>query len=181
MNVIFPIIIVVSSAVLLIISPDSFMSSLTEGASQGVTLSLTLAAIYLVWCGLFEVLERTGLSEKLAKILKYPVRFIFGKTDDESEKYITLNVAANLLGLGGLATPLGIEAAAALEKSNERFAVTMLLVVASTSLQLLPTSVISLRGELGSANPSSIILPAFLATLVSSSVGILLTKIFVKR
>ena len=163
------------------ISPDAFLSAMTDGAEQGVTLALGLAAIYLVWCGLFEVLERTGLCAKLANILKYPVRLIFGKTDEESERYLTLNVAANVLGLGGIATPLGIEAARSLERSNSRFALTMLLVVASTSLQIIPASVISLRTSLGSADPSSIILPAFLSTLVSSACGILLTKIFVRR
>ena len=181
MNAIFPIILVVSAVALLIFSPDSFLSSLTSGAAQGVQLSLTLASIYLVWCGLFEILDYTGLSDKLAKVLKKPVSFVFGKTDEESEKYITLNVAANLLGLGGIATPLGIEAAFSLEKSNRRFAITMLLVVASTSLQILPTSVISLRLSAGSSDPSSIIFAAFLSTLVSSASGIILTKIFVKR
>ena len=181
MNVIFPIILLVSVIVLLFVSPNDFLSAMTYGASESVSLSINLLGIYLLWCGIFEILERSGLSEKLSKILKYPVRLVFGKTDGESEKYLTMNVASNLLGIGGLATPLGIEAAKSLEKNNNRFAIIMLLVVASTSLQLLPTSVISLRQTAGSALPSSIVIPAMLSTLVSTVCGILLTKIFVKK
>ena len=181
MNVIFPIILLVSAIALLFIAPNEFLSALTGGAKMSVSLSATLLSVYLVWCGLFEILERSGLSGKLSKILKLPVRLVFGKTDGESERYITMNVAANLLGIGGLATPLGINAAESLEKSKNRFATVMLLVVASTSLQLLPASVISLRQELGSADPSGVILPSLLSTLVSSFCGIMLTKVFIKR
>ena len=181
MNVIFPIILLISAVVLLFVSPDGFLSALSEGAAQSVSLSLSLLSIYLLWCGLFEIVERSGLSEKIARFLKKPIRLIFGRTDEESEKYLTMNAAANLLGIGGLATPLGVEASKNLEKNENRFAILMMLVVASTSLQLLPTSVISLRQTAGSADPSSIVLPAILSTLVSTLSGILLTKIFVRK
>lgn len=181
MNVIFPIILLLSSVSLLFISPNDFLSAMSNGASESVRLTIDLLGIYLLWCGIFEILEKSGLSEKIAKILKRPIRLVFGKTDEISEKYLTMNVASNLLGIGGLATPLGIEAAKNLEKNDNSFAIIMLIVVASTSLQLLPTSVISLRQTAGSVLPSSIVIPAMLSTLVSTVCGIILTKIFVKK
>ena len=181
MNGIFPIILIVSVAALAFSSPETALSAMTEGAEKGVKLSLTLLAVYGVWLGVYEIAERGGLTKKLSKRLYKPVKLIFGDVDETSLDYISMNVAANLLGVGGVATPMGIEAIRSLEKRNNRFAATMLLVVASTSLQLLPTSVIALRAASGSANASSIVLPAFLSTLVSSLSGILLVKIFVKK
>ena len=181
MNIIFPIIMLVSAAALCFVSPEGFLTALTEGAGKAVTLSLTLIAVYCVWSGLYQIAESASITPKIARFLKKPLRLVFGKTDEKTEEFIAMSVAANMIGIGGIATPLGINAAEGLQKSNNFFAFTMLLVVASTSLQILPASVIALRGSLGSAAPSSIILPALLSTLVSSISGILLTKIFIKR
>lgn len=171
----------VSAVALCFISPEAFLSAMTDGAGKAVTLSLTLIAIYCVWSGLYQIAESAAITPKIARFLKKPLRVIFGGTDEKCEEFIAMSVAANMIGIGGIATPLGINAAEGLQKNNKFFAFTMLLVVASTSLQLLPASVIALRGSLGSASPSSIILPALLSTLVSSVSGILLTKIFVRR
>ncbi|MBO7525536.1 MAG: hypothetical protein J6T42_01900, partial [Clostridia bacterium] len=115
------------------------------------------------------------------RIMLLPVKLIFGNVDRESCEYISANISANLLGLGGIATPMGIDAVASLKKQNNFYAITMLIVVASTSLQILPSSVLSLRIAENSANPSSVILPSVLSTLVSSASGVILTKVFVKR
>lgn len=181
MNLIFPILMIISVATLAVIDPGSALSAMTDGAEKGIKLSLTLIAIYSVWLGVYEIAEQSGLTQKLAKRLYKPVKLLFGNVDDESKNYIALNVSANILGIGGIATPMGIEAVSRLNKNNDRFAITMLLVVASTSLQIFPASVIALRAALGSTNASSIVLPALLSTLVSSLTGILLVKLFVKR
>ena len=181
MNAIFPILTIASAIALAVVSPESFLSSLTAGAEKAVSLAVTLSAVYALWLGIFEMVEKTDLMKKIARLIARPIEIVFGKTDETSQKLISANVAANLLGLGGAATPLGVAAVSSLDKSGNRYAVTMLLVVASTSLQLLPTSVISLRASLGSAAPSSIVFPALVSTLVSSVCGILLTKIFIKK
>ena len=181
MNLIFPLILIVSATALCFFDPNGLLSALTAGAKSGVTLTLTLVTVYSVWLGIYEIAERAGIPEKLGRALKTPIKIIFGNTDDATLRYIALNLSANLLGLGGIATPMGIEAAALLKKQNDFYALTMLIVVASTSIQLLPTSVISLRIGAGSSSPSSIILPSVLSTFISSACGILLTKIFIKR
>ena len=181
MNVIFPLIMAVSAITLCFIDPNGFLSAMTFGAKRGVELALTLAAVYCVWLGVFGIAERTGIVKKLSRIMLLPVKLIFGNVDQESCEYISANISANLLGLGGIATPMGIDAVAALKKQNNFYAITMLIVVASTSLQILPSSVLSLRIAENSANPSSVILPSVLSTLVSSASGVILTKVFVKR
>jgi spore maturation protein A len=127
-------------------------------------------------------MERTGLSEKIARLLKPINRFLFGKIDDESSGFISLNLSANLLGMSGATTPMGINAIRSLDKSkNTDYAVAMFFVINATSVQLIPSSILALRTTFNSASPSDIILPTILATLVSTMVGILLVKIFIKK
>lgn len=153
---------------------------MTTGAKNALTLSVTLAAIYLVWFGIYGVAERSGLTDKLARLMRKPVRKLFGNTGN-AEKDICLNLAANLLGLGGIATPRGIVAMKTLAKEKNDFACGLLTVLASTSMQIIPTSVVSLRLERGSVNPSSIILPTIICSVVSFVVSVTLTKIFIRK
>ena len=101
---------------------------------------------------------------------------------EKAEEYASINLSANLLGMSGATTPFGIKTIEELDKNkNTNYATTMFFVINATSIQIIPSSVLALRISLDSANPSSIILPTILATTVSTIVGILLTKIFVKR
>lgn len=151
-----------------------------KGANKALTLTFTLVPVYAVWTGLYRILELSGVTNAMAKRLKHPVNLLFGKTGDKAAEYISLNLSANLLGLGGVATPLGIKACAALEKESNHKAAELLLVVAATSVQVLPVSVLALMISYGSKNSSSIILPGFLSTLFSSVCGITLFKLFSK-
>lgn len=92
-------------------------------------------------------------------------------------------MSANILGVSGATTPFGIKATHALlnQKEDYTHAVQMFFVINATSIQLIPASIISLRTSLGSANPSDILLPTILATLLSTVVGVLLMKVFRKR
>ena len=149
-----------------------------KGANKALTLSFTLVPVYAVWTGLYRILELSGITNAMSKRLKRPVNLLFGKTSDKAAEYISLNLSANLLGLGGVATPLGIKACTELEKENNHKAAELLLVVAATSVQILPVSVLALMISYGSKNSSSIILPGFLSTLFSSVCGITLFKLF---
>lgn len=151
-----------------------------KGANKALTLTFTLIPVYAVWTGLYRILELSGITNAMAKRLKRSVNLLFGKTGDKAAEYISLNLSANLLGLGGVATPLGIKACAELEKESNHKAAELLLVVAATSVQILPVSVLALMISYGSKNSSSIILPGFLSTLFSSVCGITLFKLFSK-
>lgn len=181
MNVIFAFLVLSSAAVLMVFSPDKLLSSFLAGAEKSLSLLGTLIVVYTVWLGLFEILEKAKITQKLAAILKRPVRALFGNLDSESEKNVCVNITANLLGLGSVATPAGMRAAASMDNHKNEYAKTMLFVLAATSLQLLPTTVIAIRAQAGSLAPFDIVLPTLISTGVSTAFGIILTKIFVKK
>lgn len=182
MNVIFGLVLTLSTVLLLFTSPNEVLSSFLLGGEKALSLTLKMVVIYAVWLGMFELLEQSGLSKKFAKILRPFNRFLFGKLPDKANDYMSLNISANILGMSGATTPMGIKSIQELEKhKGTNYAITMFFVINATSVQLIPSSVLALRTSMGSANPSSIIIPTILATLVSSIIGILLVKIFVKR
>ena len=183
MNVIFALVTVLSLAILIFTDPETMLAAMMNGGTKALELSLKMAVIYAVWFGIFEVLKRTGLAEKIAKLLKPVNRFLFGSIPEEAGGLIALNMSANILGVSGATTPFGIKATHALlnQKEDYTHAVQMFFVINATSIQLIPASIISLRTSLGSANPSDILLPTILATLLSTVVGVLLMKVFRKR
>lgn len=182
MNVIFGLVILISSILLLFINPDAMLSSMLSGGQKALDLSLKMVVIHAVWMGVFELLERSGLSNKFARLLRPVNKFLFGKLPDKANDYMSLNISANILGMSGATTPMGIKSINELEKHPDtQYAITMFFVINATSIQLIPSSVLALRTSLGSVSPSDIILPTVLATLLSSVIGVLLVKIFVKK
>ncbi len=181
MNVIFGLILVISTAILLFINPDALLSSMLNGGEKALNLTMKMVVIYAVWLGVFELLELTGLAKKLAKLLKPLNRFLFGKVPDKAGDFMSLNISANMLGMSGATTPMGIKSIQELEKHpNTEYAITMFFVINATSVQIIPSSVLALRSSMGAVTPADIILPTILATLVSSVIGVLLVKIFCK-
>ncbi len=182
MNIIFGLVVVISTTLLIFINPDSVLSSFLSGGEKALSLTMKMVVIYAVWLGVFELLERTRLSNKFAKLLKPVNRLLFGKLPEKANDFMSLNISANILGMSGATTPMGIKSIQELEKhKNTEYQITMFFVINATSIQLIPSSVMALRTSMGSASPSDIILPTILATLVSTIIGILLVKIFVKN
>lgn len=176
MNVVFSLLTLISLALFCIFSPDKALPAMLDGVNKAVLLTFTLVPVYAVWTGLYKILELSGITSACARFLKKPIRRLFGKTSDKALEYISLNVSANILGLGGVATPLGIKACKELEKENNPKAAELLLILASTSLQILPISVIALMISYGSKNYSSIILPGLISTAFSTALGVTLFK-----
>ena len=138
--------------------------------------------IYAVWLGIFELAERSCLTEKFARALRPLNRVLFGELPGKSNEYVSMNISANMLGMSGATTPMGIKSIQELEKHPDTsYQIAMFFVINATSIQILPTSVLALRTSLGSLSPSDIILPTILATTLSSVVGILLVKIFLRK
>ena len=182
MNIIFGLVIVVSSTLLIFTNPDSVLASFLSGGEKALTLTMKLVVVYAVWLGVFELLEKTNLSKKFATALKPLNRFLFGKIPEKANDFMALNISANILGMSGATTPMGIKSITELEKhKNTEYAIAMFFVINATSVQIIPSSVLALRTSLGSIAPSDIILPTILATLLSSIIGILLVKIFIKK
>ena len=178
MNGIFTVVFFLSAILFLFVNPDGFLSSFLKGAEKAAVLSLSLLSIYCVWLGFFKVMEKSGLSEKLAKKL-FPFAKKLFRSDDQEAVYLAgCNLSANFLGLPGAPTPLGIRATKKFYDAGNEFAAAMLFVLNATSLQLLPTTVIALRVSAGSASPADIFLPTLIATLVSTFLGVSLLLIF---
>lgn len=175
MNIVWTVITIAALVALTIINPQSVLTVCLDSSSQALKTALELTAVYCLWLGMFKVAEECRLVEKLSKLLKPVNKWLYGNISEAAAGYVSLNLASNLLGVGNAATPSAIAAIKEEEIGEKlsRFGI-MLFVVNATSVQLLPTTVIGLRASLGSANPSDIILPNLIATVITSIVGVAL-------
>lgn len=165
-----------SMLVLLVTNPSVILAEMIGASASALQLCIELCAVYAVWLGIIEMVEASGLGEKLAKLLRPLIRKIFKVDDQETQKIIALNLSANMLGLGNASTPTGIKAMQRLDDGSGKatFAMIMLVVVNATSIQLLPTTVIGLRSSAGSQSPADIILPTLIVTFCTTILGIFL-------
>ena len=166
--------------VLLFSSPGQVLTEMINASSGALTLSIELCAIYAVWLGMLEIVDKSGLSGKLSSLLKPIIKKLFKTKDDETEKAIALNMASNMLGLGNAATPMGIKAIQKLDDGTgvATPAIIMLIVINATSIQLLPTTVMGLRSSAGSLSPGDIIIPTLISTTITTLLGIFLVSVF---
>ena len=181
MNAIFAVVFLISAVAFLIYNPDGFLSALLSGGQKAATLSLALLAVYCVWLGFFKVLEQSGLAGKLSSKVYPLAKKLFRSSDREALYLASGNLTANFLGLPGAPTPLGIRAVEKFCAAQNTYAADMLFVLNSTSLQLLPTTVIALRLAAGSSAPADIFLPTLLATLFSTLCGAFLVYLTRRR
>lgn len=185
MNKIWIALFVSSIIAICLFDPSKVLSGLLLASNNAVKLSFELCAIYAIWIGLFSILEQSGLSKKVSKLLNPIINKIFGKNNlsEESKKYVSMNISANLLGMSGAATPLGIKAIESMQKDNKHkhtitFPMIMLIAISCSSVQLLPTSIIGMLANAGSTKPTSIILPSIICSILSTTIAILLVYIF---
>ena len=156
-----------------------------EGTSAAVELCLSIAGMMCLWTGVMEVMRRSGLADRLSRLLGPVLRRLFPQMarDRAVMDSISANVSANLLGLGNAATPLGLEAARGMAKKSPGVAsdsLCMLVVCNTASIQLIPTTVATVRAAEGCASPFDILPAVWLASALSVSVGILMCKILAK-
>lgn len=182
MNLIFGVILIVTMTMMLFVSPEGVLSAFISGGEKALALSVQMMVIYAVWLGILNVFEKTGLSVKFAKALKPANKWLFGALPEKANDYVSLNISANILGMSGATTPMGIKAVNEMEKhKGTEYAIAMFFVINATSVQLIPSSVLALRIKFGATAASDIILPTILATLLSSVIGVLLVKLFIKK
>lgn len=177
MNAVFALLFTASCALFLFTDPDGFLAAMLDGGQSAALLALSLLSVYCVWLGFFKVLEQSGLSEKISRLLLPLTKRLFRTENAEALRLASGNLTANLLGLPGAPTPLGVRATQSFLAEKNEYAADMLFVLNATSLQLLPTTVIALRLSAGSANPADILPPTLLATLASTLLGWLFLRI----
>lgn len=167
---------------MLFINPQDTLQGMIEAVNGALKLSFSLMALYAIWLGILNILEQTGFNKKLSGGLKPMIHFLFGRVPESTAEYISMNIAANLLGMGNAATPMGIKAINSMDDQSgvATDAMIMFFVINASSIQLLPTTVISLRAALNSQNPADIILPTLITSFISLFCSVLLVKIILK-
>jgi spore maturation protein A len=154
-------------------------TQLTRAAVQAVSTALDLLGIMALWLGLTRIAQEAGTVDALARWLTPLTRRLFPSLDPHGEamRWIQLNLSANLLGLGSAATPFGLRAMEAMQRDNPHpdtatDAMCTLLAMNTTSVTLIPATMIALRALYGSKSPADILLPSLLATLCASAVAL---------
>ena len=165
---------------------ENLNSSIFESLQDVITLSMTLVGTMCLWCGLMEIVKNTSIMKKLTNLLNPILRWLFPDANEDAMKSISINTISNILGLGNAATPAGIKAMQELQETNKNKtklsdSMMMLIVLNTTSIQLIPTTIIAIRTALNSSNPTGIIIPIWFSTIIGTTVGILSTKILISR
>ena len=187
LNILWPIFIIISIMYAFFSGNLEYLNkSIFESTESAVSLSLTLIGMTCLWSGIMEIASKTNIIIFLNRILKPIIKRLFPNINLKSNSYknIIMNIVANILGLGNAATPLGLKAMEELQKENEDKEtlsdnMMMLIVLNTASLQIIPTTVISIRSSLGSSNPSQIIFPVWLSTICAAVVGIVCCKVII--
>jgi spore maturation protein A len=179
MNILFVIVTILSLGMICLINPESAVSVMLEGTRGAVDLALKMTAIYALWMGILKIMENSGISHYISKIFRPITKLFFKSEDQKTQDIISMNFTANFIGIGGAATPLGILAMERMQDGSDKATDNMLMffVINVTSIQLLPATIIAMRATANSHNPSDIILPSFIATFVTTAVGIILVKL----
>lgn len=151
------------------------------GAQAAVELCLSMAGAICLWSGVMTLMDRCGLSQKLARLLRPVLRRLLPNASRDSETLaaVSANVSANLLGLGNAATPLGIRAATRMAKDCGGTAsdeLCRLVVLNTASIQLLPTTVAAVRSAHGCAAPFDILPAVWLSSALSVAAGLLAAR-----
>ena len=162
---------------------EAVAAAALEGAAAGVELCISMTGVMCLWLGVMEIMRRSGLAAGLSRALRPVLRRLYPDfaRDDGVMDAVSANVSANLLGLGNAATPLGLEAARLMAGRTPGVAsdsLCMLVVCNTASIELIPTTVASLRAAAGCAAPFDILPAVWLASIVSVTAGVGAAKLF---
>lgn len=163
-------------------------SGIFESTKSAVDLSLVFLGTITLWNGIMHIAYKSKLINIISKILNPIIKMLFPevKNNEKIKKEISMNIIANLFGLGNAATPLGIKAMNSMQEINNKKntlsnSMMMFIVINTASLQLIPTTVIAIRTSLNSNNPTSIVVPVWGATICSIIVVIIITKLIIRN
>ncbi|SMC27129.1 spore maturation protein A [Clostridium acidisoli DSM 12555] len=158
--------------------------SIIDSTAATVELTIQLIGLMCLWCGVMRIAEKSGITNMLSKILRPLLKIIFRKSSNNPEIVapMIMNLTSNIMGLSNAATPFGIKTMEAMEKVNTNKGVATndmarFLVLNAACIQLVPTSVISIRAASGSQNPGIIIIPAIITTAVAAIMGMIYCSI----
>ena len=183
MNIIFCAILLASITYMIFMKPEAIIDALIVGSGKGVELCLSLLSIYAIWLGILKIAENCGAQKFLEKLLKPIIKFLFGNLDEETSKLIAINLSANILGMGNASTPSGIKAMERLSYNKIKCTkqMSMLVLLNSLSLQIIPTTIIGLRIASGSKNATSVFLPIIIISYTTVVFAVFLLKVLFRE
>ena len=189
LNIIWPIFLIISFVYAILTGRlEQVNASVFEGTKSAVELCITLLGTMCLWNGMMKIASKTNIVKKLTKLISPIMTKLFPdiKKQDKVHEEISMNIIANIMGLGNAATPLGLKAMKTMQKDNLQKdtltnSMAMFIVINTASFQLIPTNVIAIRNSLGSVSPSGIIVQVWIATVVSAIVGINSAKFLMKK
>lgn len=159
-----------------------------NSCKTSLDMTLKLFPVIALWLGIMNIAKNSGLLNKLSKIISPVLKLIFPEipTGHESLSLISSNVIANMFGLGSAATPFGLKAMKSLQELNGNKKVASksmitFLVLNTSGLTIIPTTIISLRMMHGSKNLTEIVLACLIATIMSTTGGLIINKILASR
>ncbi|MEA4994317.1 MAG: spore maturation protein A [Oscillibacter sp.] len=161
---------------------EAVSAAALEGAGSAIQLCISMAGVLCLWSGVMELMNRCGLSAKLARAFRPILKALLPRAsrDEKTLAAVSANVSANLLGLGNAATPLGIQAARRMAVGQEGVAsdeLCLLVVLNTASIQLIPATVASVRSAAGAASPFDILPAVWLASVLSVTAGLAAAKL----
>ena len=164
---------------------DAVANAALEGARSAVDLGISMAGMLCLWSGVMEVMNACGLSGRLARAFPPILRRLLPNAcrDEETLAAVSANVSANLLGLGNAATPLGIRAARRMARGCGGAAsdeLCLLVVLNTASIQLLPTTIASLRAAAGCGTPFDILPAVWLSSIMSVTAGLAAARLLAR-
>ena len=166
-------------------------SAALDKAGEAVTLALSLCGIMCLWCGLMRVAEASGAVAAVSRLMSPVISFLFRGLEKggRAARLISMNITANILGLGNATTPLGIQAMQAIaeeehtEDGEASDSMIMLTVLNTASLQIIPTTAAALRAAQGAAQPMEILPCVWIVSLYAAAVSVGAAKLmgFISR
>ena len=189
LNIIWPLFLIISFVYAIFNGRlEQVNTSVFEGTKSAVELCITLLGTMCLWNGIMKITCKTSIVKKLTKVLTPIMKKLFPdiKRQDKVHEEISMNIIANIMGLGNAATPLGLKAMKSMQKVNndkKRLSNSMaiFIVLNTASIQLIPTTVIAIRSSLKSNNPTAMIVPIWIATIFAAISAIGLAKILMKK
>lgn len=176
LNILWPIFIIISFTFAIFSGNlENLNTSIFDSTSSAINLSLNLLGTMCLWNGIMKISSNTKVIDAISDFLGPFIKLLFPeqKNNKKIQKEISMNMIANILGLGNAATPLGLKAMESMQKENKKKdrltdSMMMFIVINTASIQLIPTTVIAIRNSLDSKNPTEIVFPVWIATILAA-------------
>ena len=184
-NYIWGVFILLGVTISIIKGDNNLTNNLITSGTKGIDIIINLVPLMCLWLGTMKIADSSGLLNIISNKLSKIIRVVFPEIPkgDPAIAYISSNIVMNMLGLGNAATPFGIKAMTRLKELNNnsdiasRSMITF-LVINTSSVTIIPTTVISLRIASGSNNPTEIMTACIITTFLSSFIGLLIDRLF---